>query len=429
MAFYLVTPCGRHGKQHREPFLRRRSTLEPMEAPRKYYKSDAHYREGQGASAAAWQTWKEGIFGDADVGRATWFELVEELTHITDLVQSPNGGEFQNGVRRLEERNEAVKEADEKLVAAKGEKRLGVDEREELRKTVRRGPPLLASILRDLQSGGKRKQEAKEKLARLGDDVAASQTMRPVTSQPPLASQTPIISLPSVQPSVRSQALRTTRAITTQLRHHNQIHIPSHRQGSQFGLAHDPGESSGATARPGNMFAQSTAPAHQSSRTSRTASRATSRTPSRVGNSTSRNPAHSHASRPSHTARTGAHRGHNLSSIPESSQIGRTAVQACHSTLRAPPPTIVSPHSPSRTPSGPVPSRPPPTYVTLAPGGPTRRSAQKNAYAARSRRPGAPALPSAQTMAYMQSGGTKSPTYIPSPQFFEEHGAEHGMCS
>lgn len=312
-------------------------------------------------------------------------------------------------------------------MAAKGKKKLGGDERDELRETVRR-PPLLASILRDLQSGGIRKQEAKEKLARLCDDVAASQAMRPVTSPPPLVSHTPTIRLPSVQPSIRSQALRTTRATTTQPRHHTQIRIPSHHQGSQFGLAHDPGESSGATARPGNMFAQSTAPARQSSRTSRTASGATSRTPSRVGNSTSRNPTHSHSSRTSHTARTGAHRDHDLSSIPESSQIGRTVVQAAHSTLRAAPPTVVSPHHPSKTHSGPVPSRPPSTYVTRAPGGPTRRPAQNNAYAARSRRPGAPALPSAQTMAYMQGGGTKPPTYIPSPQFFEEHGAEHGMC-
>lgn len=98
MAFHLVIPCGRYGKQHGEPFLRRRSTLEPMEAPRKYYESNVHYREVQEASAAAWQTWKVGIFGDADVGRATWFELVdEELSQITDLVYSPNGGEFQNG--------------------------------------------------------------------------------------------------------------------------------------------------------------------------------------------------------------------------------------------------------------------------------------------------------------------------------------------
>jgi hypothetical protein len=31
MYLYLVTPCGRYGKCHGEPFLRRRSTLEPMD--------------------------------------------------------------------------------------------------------------------------------------------------------------------------------------------------------------------------------------------------------------------------------------------------------------------------------------------------------------------------------------------------------------
>lgn len=71
-------------------------------------------------------------------------------------------------------------------------------------------------------------------------------------------------------------------------------------------------------------------------------------------------------------------------------------------------------------------SVPPSGYATQAP----RQAQNPEQNTARPRRParvavGAPAPASAQTVLYMEGGGTKPPTYVPSPQFMDID-AEHG---
>ena len=176
-SIYSVTRCGRYGKCHGEPFLRRRSTLEPMETPRRYYQSDSHHEDGKRASERAWKSWKNKVHGeDADVEQSAFFELVDEnLRTINKLIWSSNEDKIHHGLEKLEVRIKAAGQADRDLKAA-GQRRAGAEETERLLQQTRRGPPVLAKILRDLQANSS-DQEAKRKFAQLCDDFAASQTM------------------------------------------------------------------------------------------------------------------------------------------------------------------------------------------------------------------------------------------------------------
>jgi hypothetical protein len=122
-------------------------------------------------SAAAWEQWKQEKFGDRNIRRSEWFELVDPiLQEINNLVQSSDGDDFKLGLQKLRDRISAAQQAESSIESASGK------ELEELLQVVRKGPKLLVTILKCLESDSSR-DEGKEKLFGLCDDVVASQTM------------------------------------------------------------------------------------------------------------------------------------------------------------------------------------------------------------------------------------------------------------
>ena len=122
-------------------------------------------------SAAAWEQWKQEKFGDRNIHRSEWFELVDpNLQEINNLVQSSDGDDFKLGLQKLRDRVSAAQQAESNIESASGK------ERGELLQVIRKWPKLLVTILKCLESDSSR-DEGKEKLLDLCDDVVASQTM------------------------------------------------------------------------------------------------------------------------------------------------------------------------------------------------------------------------------------------------------------
>ena len=122
-------------------------------------------------SAAAWEQWKQEKFGDRNIRRSEWFELVDpNLQEINNLVQSSDGDDLKLGLQKLRDRVIAAQQAESNIESASGK------ERGELLQVIRKGPKLLVTILKCLESDSSR-DEGKEKLFDLCDNVVASQTM------------------------------------------------------------------------------------------------------------------------------------------------------------------------------------------------------------------------------------------------------------
>jgi hypothetical protein len=122
-------------------------------------------------SAAAWEQWKQENFGDRNIHRSEWFELVDpKLQEINHLIQSSDGDDFKVGLQKLRDHISAAQQAESSIKSASGK------ECEGLLHVVRKGPKLLVTILKCLESESSR-DEGKEKLFDLCDDVFASQTM------------------------------------------------------------------------------------------------------------------------------------------------------------------------------------------------------------------------------------------------------------
>jgi hypothetical protein len=132
-------------------------------------------------SAAAWEQWKQEKFGDRNIRRSEWFELVDpNLQEINNLVQSSDGDDLKLGLQKLRDRVIAAQQAESNIESASGK------ERGELLQVIRKGPKLLVTILKCLESDSSR-DEGKEKLFDLCDDVVASQTMAremPISKDP-----------------------------------------------------------------------------------------------------------------------------------------------------------------------------------------------------------------------------------------------------
>jgi hypothetical protein len=115
-------------------------------------------------------------FGDADISRTPWFELVDrKLREINSLVQSSDSDEFGLGLQELRDRVSASEHANSSLVHVNSSP--SKDERWKLLQEIRKAPPVLAIILNCLESDTRR-DEGKEKLFDLCDDVAVSQTIK-----------------------------------------------------------------------------------------------------------------------------------------------------------------------------------------------------------------------------------------------------------
>jgi hypothetical protein len=122
-------------------------------------------------SAAAWEQWKQEKFGDRNIHRSEWIELVDpKLQEINHLIQSSDGDDFKVGLQKLRDRISAAQQAESSIKSASGK------ECEGLLHVVRKGPKLLVTILKCLESESSC-DEGKEKLFDLCDDVFASQTM------------------------------------------------------------------------------------------------------------------------------------------------------------------------------------------------------------------------------------------------------------
>jgi hypothetical protein len=133
-------------------------------------------------SAAAWEQWKQEKFADRNIRRSEWFELVDPiLQEINNLVQSSDGDDFKLGLQKLRDRISTAQQAESSIESASGK------ELEELLQVVRKGPKLLVTILKCLESDSSR-DEGKEKLFGLCDDVVASQTM---TGESPISKDSP----------------------------------------------------------------------------------------------------------------------------------------------------------------------------------------------------------------------------------------------
>jgi hypothetical protein len=98
-----------------------------------------------------------------------------KVAEINSLVQSPDGGEFGLGLQDLRDRVSASEHANSSLVRINSSP--SKDERWKWLQEVRKAPPVLAIILNCLESDTRR-DERKEKLFDLCDDVVASQTIR-----------------------------------------------------------------------------------------------------------------------------------------------------------------------------------------------------------------------------------------------------------
>ncbi len=266
------------------------------------------------------------------------------------------------------------------------------EERLRFQELIRKGPPLLATILKYLESYSRR-EEGKEKLFNLCDDAVVSKTMRGPT-----------------------------------VSYHPRISASTARQEGQDNMENEGRETQRAISRLNNLFPPSAAPA-ETSPTSRTTIRPNdsserrhiaSRTqPSESLNHTraTSRPVTSQQMRPtpSTTSSSGSARAHRTRRPAE---LRRTTVR---------PPT---------------PSRSPPAYATLPPGSNASPRAPSdvavcdvaleasNGRTAHPQRPphfAAPAAPSPQTVVYMEGCGTRPPTYISPSKFFAEHGEEHGL--
>ncbi|KAH8685673.1 hypothetical protein BGZ60DRAFT_97793 [Tricladium varicosporioides] len=203
---YFVTPCGRYGRHRNEPFLRRRTTLEPMATPRRYYDSDATYQEGICASDEAFKAWSLETYGDNKCPRTPWFELVDRDLHlINDLVQAGRAENFKAGVQLLQLRVQAAQEADAKL-QADPEGNVSMRERSQWLEDSQKGPPALIDIYNELKDE-RRRQEALQKLAVLCDNTRAAKTIvasptRQPTKAPPYSTYPhPPHSSPQYRPS------------------------------------------------------------------------------------------------------------------------------------------------------------------------------------------------------------------------------------
>jgi hypothetical protein len=102
------------------------------------------------------------------------------LQEINNLVQSSDGDDFKLGLQKLRDRVSAAQQAESNIETASGK------ERGQLLQVIRKGPKLLVTILNCLGSDSSR-DEGKEKLFDLCDDVVASQTMTremPISKDP-----------------------------------------------------------------------------------------------------------------------------------------------------------------------------------------------------------------------------------------------------
>jgi hypothetical protein len=98
-----------------------------------------------------------------------------KVAEINSLVQSPDGGESGLGLQDLRDRVSASEHANSSLVRINSSP--SKDERWKWLQEVRKTPPVLAIILNCLESDTRR-DERKEKLFDLCDDVVASQTIK-----------------------------------------------------------------------------------------------------------------------------------------------------------------------------------------------------------------------------------------------------------
>ncbi|PMD44196.1 hypothetical protein L207DRAFT_630566 [Hyaloscypha variabilis F] len=166
MIYHSVTPCRRYGKCRGEPFLRRRGTDEPVDqTPRRYYETDDQYLEGQCMSAAAWEKWKRENPDGARRGRSPWFELVDrELLDINSLIQSEANEDFRLGLQRLRSRVSVSERAGSNIKAS-----------------ARANRPRNKNGL----ESSSRRDEGKQKLFKLCENVAAPQTAAVTRGLPP----------------------------------------------------------------------------------------------------------------------------------------------------------------------------------------------------------------------------------------------------
>ncbi|KAH8795781.1 hypothetical protein F5882DRAFT_375438 [Hyaloscypha sp. PMI_1271] len=364
MNLHLVTRCGRYGKCHGEPFLRRRSSNEPMDTPRRYYETEEQYQEGQRASTAAWEQWKRERFGDADISRTPWFELVDrKLREINSLIQSSDDDEFRLGLQELRDRVSASEHANSSLVRVNSSP--SKDERWRWLQEVRKAPPVLAIILNYLESDTRR-DEGKEKLFDLCDDVVASQTIRG-----------PTIS-----------------------RHIQDFVAPAHPEG-QAEKGYERTETQIALSQLGHLVPPP-GPAAEPTRQSNTSSRFTST-----------NHAKQASGAPSvesyYSARTNPRASVSLVAPPRpfERRIATHKLSRENSIQR--PPTGVGVHD-------------------FAVGAENQESARPQRPRRPPQKITAPASVSPQTALYIAGGGTKPPIYISPSKFFPpEHGDEHGI--
>jgi hypothetical protein len=136
-------------------------------------------------SAAAWEKWKRENPDGARRGRSPWFELVDrELLDINSLIQSEANEDFRLGLQRLRSRVSVSERAGSNIKSIRTGKSASKQERIRLVGLVRRGPAFLREILEDLESSSRR-DEGKQKLFKLCENVAAPQTAAVTRGLPP----------------------------------------------------------------------------------------------------------------------------------------------------------------------------------------------------------------------------------------------------
>lgn len=284
-----------------------------------------------------------------------------KLREINSLIQSSDDDEFCLGLQELRDRVSASEHANSSLVRVNSSP--SKDERWRWLQEVRKAPPVLAIILNCLESDTRR-DEGKEKLFDLCDDVVASQTIRGPT-----------------------------------ISHHIQDFVaPAHPEG-QAEKGYEKTDTQIALSQLGHLVPPP-GPAADPTRQSNTSSRLTST-----------NHAKQASGAPSvesyYSNRTNPRASVSLVAPPRPFERRIARLSRANSIQR--PPTGVGVHdfvvgAENQESARPQRPRRPPQKIT------------------------APASASPQTALYIAGGGTKPPIYISPSKFFPpEHGDEHGI--